>query len=148
MPPRSVRGFRPSVARELREQRGWSLAQLGEQIGVSRAQVWQWEDGRTVPTPQHLAELAKVLGVDPYELFDADPADPSLHDLRVRRGLSAKGLAELAGLPYEGMVHRLDLGRGPADVPEEVVRKLAEALGVDVSQVRDACARSRDRRPR
>lgn len=148
MPPRSVRGFRSSVVRGLRGQRGWSLAQLGELIGVSRAQVWQWEDGRTVPTPRHLAELAKAFEVDPYELFDADPDEPSLHDLRVRQGLSAKDLALEAGLSYEGMVHRLDLGRGPADVPDEAVRKLAEALKVDAAVVRDACARSRDRRPR
>ncbi|MBO2448669.1 XRE family transcriptional regulator [Actinomadura barringtoniae] len=124
-----------------------SLAQLGEQLGVSRAQVWQWQDGRSVPTPHNLVELARVLEVDPYELFDADPQAPSLHDLRVRQGLSAKDLAEKAGLSYEGLVHRLDLGRGPAEVPEEVLGKLAEVLKVDVKAVRDACLRSRERRP-
>ena len=91
--------------------------------------------------------LAKVLGVDPYELFDADPQAPSLHDLRVRRGLSAKDLAVKAELLYEGLVYRLDLGRGPSEVPEVVLRKLAEVLGVDVEAVRDACLRSRERRP-
>lgn len=148
MPPRSVRGFRPWAVRELREQRGWSLAQLGERIGVSRAQVWQWEDGRTVPTPGHLVKLAGALQVDPYELFDAEPAEPSLHDLRVRRGLSAKDLAEQAGLSYEGLVHRLDLGRGPAELSEDVTRKLADVLEVEPDAVREACARSRERRPR
>lgn len=147
MPPRSVRGFRPAVVRRLLQQRGWSLAQVGERLGVSRAQVWQWQDGRSVPTPHNLVELAKALEVDPYELFDADPAEPSLHDLRVRQGLSAKDLAERAGLSYEGLVHRLDLGRGPGEVSQDVLRKLADVLKVDVETVRDACQRSRERRP-
>ncbi|MBO2447923.1 helix-turn-helix transcriptional regulator [Actinomadura barringtoniae] len=131
----------------MREGRGWSLAQLGDKIGVSRAQVWQWEDGRSVPTPHNLVELAKALQADPYELFDADVEAPSLHDLRVRRGLSAKDLAAQAGLPYEGLVHRLDLGRGAAQVPDEVLRKLADALDVNTETVRDALHRSRQRRP-
>jgi hypothetical protein len=59
-PPRSVRGFRPSTVRELRERRGWSLAQLGQEIGVSRAQVWQWEDGRSVPTPHNSGRVGQA----------------------------------------------------------------------------------------
>jgi transcriptional regulator with XRE-family HTH domain len=146
MPPRSVRGFRAGELRRLREGRGWSLAELGGLIGVQRSQVWNWEDGRTVPTPHNLAELARVLGADPYTLFDGNPAEPTLHDLRVQKGLSAKELAEQAGLSYEGLVHRLDRGSGPADIPAEVLGKLATVLGVEASLVRDACGRSREER--
>jgi transcriptional regulator with XRE-family HTH domain len=146
MPPRSVRGFRPAVVRALREQHGWSLADLGERLGVARSQVWQWEDGRTVPTASRLAELAQMLGVDPYELLAVDPANPTLHDLRVRRGLSAKDLADRAGLPYESVVHSLDLGRRTTDPPDDVVRKLADALDVGEDEVRRACRASREER--
>ncbi|GAA3243609.1 helix-turn-helix transcriptional regulator [Actinocorallia longicatena] len=147
MPPRSVRGFRSAELKRLREERGLSLAELGDAVGVQRSQVWHWEDGRTVPSPGRLVELAVALDIDPYALFDADEAEPSLHDLRVRRGLSAKDLAAEADLPYEGLVHRLDLGRGRADVPDDVVAKLAAVLKVTAEQVREACQRSRERRP-
>jgi ribosome-binding protein aMBF1 (putative translation factor) len=144
MPPRSVRGFRALAVRTLREQRGLSLAQLGVLIGVDRSQVWQWETGRKVPTPAHLLALAQALEADPYELFDADPDQPTLHDLRVRLGLSAKDLATAAEVPYEGTVHPLDVGRGPAEVNDDIAWKLARVLQVELNDVRTACARSRE----
>jgi DNA-binding XRE family transcriptional regulator len=144
MPPRSVRGFKAAAVRPLRDGLGLSQADVAGLLGVDRGQVYQWETGRKVPTPEHLVGLAKVLQVDPYALFDADPEHPTLHDLRVRLGLSAKALAAAAELPYEAMVHPLDVGRGPAAVSDEVVLKLANALHVEPAQARAACARSRD----
>jgi transcriptional regulator with XRE-family HTH domain len=147
MAARPVRGFRHDVLKTLREQRGLSLQQLGDLLGgVQRAQVWSWEDGRTVPSARRLVGLATALGVDPYDLLDVDPAHPTLHDLRVRRGLTAKELAERTGLSYEGMVHRLDIGQGPEEISPQVARELADALGMDPADVAAACARSRQAR--
>jgi hypothetical protein len=60
--------------------------------------MWNWEDGRTVPTAPKLAQLAAA-NVDPLVTVDTDPTQPTLHDLRLRKGLTAKELAERAGLP-------------------------------------------------
>jgi transcriptional regulator with XRE-family HTH domain len=147
MAARSVRGFRHDVLKAMREERGLSLQQLGDLLGgVQRAQVWSWEDGRTVPSAKRLVELATALGVDPYDLLDVDRTHPTLHDLRVRRGLTAKELAERTSLSYEGMVHRLDIGQGPEQISPQVARELADALDMDPADVAAACARSRQTR--
>ncbi len=55
--------------KQLRQAKGWSLAQLGKQVGYTAAAVHKWENGDTTnmknPT---LLMLAAVLGTDPYYL--------------------------------------------------------------------------------
>jgi hypothetical protein len=58
--------------------------------------------------------------------------------------MSAKDLAIAAELPYEALVHPLDLGRGPAQIPDDVIHKLASALKASDARVRAACTRSRE----
>jgi len=47
----------------LREQRGWTKAELGRQAAMHPSTVGKIENGREVPYPGELAKLARALGV-------------------------------------------------------------------------------------
>jgi transcriptional regulator with XRE-family HTH domain len=53
-------GFGKRIA-WLRSQKGWTLADLGKEVGVSGTCVWNWEEGNTHPRPASLASLATAL---------------------------------------------------------------------------------------
>lgn len=46
---------------ELRQQKGWSMEQLGKQIGVSKGMVSFIETGLKYPSFEVLAEMSRVL---------------------------------------------------------------------------------------
>lgn len=52
----------------LRKQQGLTLAQIADELGVSKPTVWAWEKGRTRPVESRLEALAQALGVDNLEL--------------------------------------------------------------------------------
>lgn len=47
---------------ELREERGWSRAELAHIGGFSRPSIWAWETGRGKPSSKSMAKLAEVFG--------------------------------------------------------------------------------------
>jgi hypothetical protein len=55
---------------KLRKQNGLSQEQLGEQIGVTRQTISNWELNETTPNPEQLKALSKVLSVSLDELLD------------------------------------------------------------------------------
>lgn len=52
----------------LRKQQGLTLAQIADELGVSKPTVWAWEKGRTRPVESRLEALAQTLGVPDAEL--------------------------------------------------------------------------------
>src|SRR5256885_17116302 len=48
--------------RRARSLKGWSQADLAEQVGTSFEVVSRWERGVTVPSPYYRERLCKVLG--------------------------------------------------------------------------------------
>jgi len=52
------------AVRELREQHGWSQAQLAEAAGMTQSAVARFEAGGTVPTLPVLERLARALDVE------------------------------------------------------------------------------------
>jgi ribosome-binding protein aMBF1 (putative translation factor) len=52
------------AVRELREQRGWSQAQLARAAGMTQSAVARFEAGGTVPTLPVLERLARALDVE------------------------------------------------------------------------------------
>jgi len=55
-------GSGPRIA-QLREAAGWTQAELGRRIGVSRSAVAQWEHQSNEPKTSHLRDLAKLFAV-------------------------------------------------------------------------------------
>ena len=55
----------------LRTERGLSLADVADRLGVSKPTVWAWEHGKARPVERRLAALAEALGVTPGGLEPA-----------------------------------------------------------------------------
>jgi transcriptional regulator with XRE-family HTH domain len=61
------------AVRELREQRGWSQAQLAQAAGMTQSAVARFEAGGTVPTLPVLERLARALDVELSVRFTRRP---------------------------------------------------------------------------
>jgi len=57
----------PSLRTE-RRLRGWSQARLAKELGVATRTVIRWEQGRTVPQPNHRKQLGSIFGKTAQEL--------------------------------------------------------------------------------
>jgi transcriptional regulator with XRE-family HTH domain len=72
----------------LRQERGWTQADLAQRMGVSVKSVTYYEREVDNPTSRTLSKLAAVFGVEPAVLFGGDkraakPGPPSEWDKRV-----------------------------------------------------------------
>ncbi len=65
--------------RQLREERGWSRADLGRQLGLSQGSIVDWEHGLSHPRGRMLLRLAHLFGVDADDIAPSPPAQ-ALHD--------------------------------------------------------------------
>lgn len=57
---------------QIRKGRGLTLAQVAEQLGVSKPTVWAWEKGKARPLDGRFPAIAEALGVDADELMLPD----------------------------------------------------------------------------
>lgn len=57
------------IIKRIRQQKGLTLQQVANYIGVTRAAVSNWETGRQNVSKQNFAKLAAVLDVDESKLF-------------------------------------------------------------------------------
>lgn len=69
MERQTVTAFPANLAR-LRHDRGISQERLGELVGVSRAAIWQYENGTAFPRIGVLENMARVFGCTVPELID------------------------------------------------------------------------------
>ena len=61
-----------SFLKKLRNEKGLTQEQAGEQFNVSRRTVTRWETGANMPDLDVLVEIADFYDVDLRELFDGD----------------------------------------------------------------------------
>lgn len=61
--------------KELRKERGWTLAELERRSGVKQRTIWSLENANNAPTLPIGLRLARALGVTPEELLN-DPNFP------------------------------------------------------------------------
>lgn len=64
--------------RKLRENAGWSQAQLAKKLDVSRSAVNAWEMGFSVPTTQYIVAMAKLFHVSTDYILELD-SEYTLH---------------------------------------------------------------------
>lgn len=72
---------------QLRRERGLTLAQVANALGVSKPTVWAWEKGKARPLPERIAAIAQVLGVTEADLADVGQPGGSenlVEDCRIR----------------------------------------------------------------
>ena len=58
----------------LRESNLMTRSELAQDLGVTRKDLVEWEEGRAVPTAEQLVDLARKFSVDPRSLVE-DPAE-------------------------------------------------------------------------
>jgi transcriptional regulator with XRE-family HTH domain len=89
----------PAQLRRLRELRGLSLETLAQKLGLSRQTIWYWERGRSLPGPDNLARLARLLEVRERDLLigEANRTGPSGVDLATLVEASKAEIARAAG---------------------------------------------------
>lgn len=77
----------------LRRERGLTLAQVADALGVSKPTVWAWEKGKARPIPSRLGPIAETLGVDPDILreHEGEPRQSALiEECRARIAAACK----------------------------------------------------------
>jgi transcriptional regulator with XRE-family HTH domain len=56
-----------------REAKKLTQQQLADEIGVTRAAVYQWELGQTVPSTRHVEKVAEICGVTMERFYGRVP---------------------------------------------------------------------------
>lgn len=79
--------------KSLRKARGWTQAELGQKISLSRTGINAWEQGLSMPSTTMLVELARVFDVSTDYLLGLD----NLATIDVS-GLAERDVAILAEL--------------------------------------------------
>ena len=74
----------PTRLQRLRKERGFTLAQVAAQLGVSKPTVWAWERGRARPIEERVDALAEALGVTRGELMATGEPSLALRELLAR----------------------------------------------------------------
>lgn len=76
----------------LRTERGMSLADIADRMGVSKPTVWAWEHGKARPVERRLTALADALGVTPGGLEPATSGPPEAVEAGRRQIAQAYGV--------------------------------------------------------
>lgn len=61
----------------LRRERGLTLAQVADALGVSKPTVWAWEKDKARPLPERIGAIADVLGVTSEDLMEVAGGTPA-----------------------------------------------------------------------
>ena len=131
-------GVRSEFAARLRaaiERKGWTATEaarrvshlLGEKDKFSRAHLWQYLNGKSLPRTRYLRALSRALDVRPEDLIP-----PTSRAIRAARARDLRELAVADPLRAEpaGIVHVRDYGDGTAlvQVSERVPWETALAV--------------------
>jgi phage repressor protein C with HTH and peptisase S24 domain len=125
MPPQRPERGDPALGlrlRELRLERGMTMAALAERIGVTQPAISQWESGRERPGRETLQRLAGALGVTAEALAlraGAQSATATLSPLQLPADVPVLGTAvggDSGDFSFNGMV--VDYVRRPQGVAQ------------------------------
>lgn len=102
--------------------------------------IGAWERGVESPSASYIPTLARLLDLNPLDLYDIDPQAPPFTALRLAAGLTLDSLAKSTGIPYTSL-HRML--RGVTELSAEAVEQLAAVLDATQEAVRAAIERDR-----
>jgi len=134
--------------RQLREERGWSQADLGRHLGLSRGSVVDWEYGLSHPRGQMLFRLAHLFGVDADDIVPSRPGQArqdgpraapmtepvsqptqTIRQLRQERAWSQRELARRLRVPPSTVFRWEHRGQVPMRAHQQ---RLAALFGVSI----------------
>jgi transcriptional regulator with XRE-family HTH domain len=79
--------------RELRNERGLTLVQLGQRVDLSASYLSQIERGETTPSLSRLTAIAKALDVEVRYFFEEDVSSPCV--VKLNQGRRLEGVADV-----------------------------------------------------
>ncbi len=142
MTRRVLRGFDAKAFAAVRRERDMSVPDLARLADVGQSTIHAWEAGRGTPQVDLLARVMRILDAH-IEQVVAIPADERYPgDWRVIRGLTQPELAAAAKIATTTLrgIERADIG-----LTDQNAAKLAQLLGLDVTEYRAAYQRARQR---
>jgi transcriptional regulator with XRE-family HTH domain len=125
-----------------RHAAGLTQERLAQVMHTEQTRVSEWERGVLTPRPELMPKLAAAIGLDALEFLSADPASPSLEDMRLAAGLTMDEVAEKLGISrrrYRGV----EIGATRRDPADDVVENLARVFAVPATTVRQAIEAAR-----
>lgn len=135
--------------RELRQEKGLTMKQLGEAVGVTESAIGQYETGRRKPDYEKLLCIAKVLGCSIDDLVvgetDYENFAAALARLRNERGLSYAELADELSRFLGSTIRPASVRNwesGASRISENGMRKIASFFGVPFEEMISADGRA------
>lgn len=135
-----IRWFEPERFRELREDRGFTYAELGRRTGFAPATFRHWERGLHTPSMEALVITMEVLGTTPPDVLSIPPGQATLSDLRVLSACPSQDVAAALNLTPTGYSA---LERGEINLTEPRIAILSRLFGVTGGDIERAWERSR-----
>lgn len=116
---------------------GLTQERLAQLLQTEQTRVSEWERGVLTPRPNVMPKLAAAIGMDALEFLAADPAAPTLEDMRLAAGLTMQEVADQLGISlrrYRGV----EIGSTRRDPAEPLIDELARTFAVPKVTVRRA----------
>jgi transcriptional regulator with XRE-family HTH domain len=116
---------------------GLTQERLAQLLQTEQTRISEWERGVMTPRPNLMPKLAAAIGQDALKFLAADPASPSMEDMRLAAGLTMREVADALGVSlrrYRG----IEIGATRRDPPEQVIDELARIFAVPAVTVRRA----------
>ncbi|WP_366937351.1 helix-turn-helix transcriptional regulator [Alicyclobacillus sp.] len=76
---RTLAGRPRTKLRQMREERGLTLQQVADAVGISKPYLWQIENGKRGLSYALAVKIASVFGTNPDEVFLADELTTEEH---------------------------------------------------------------------
>jgi transcriptional regulator with XRE-family HTH domain len=121
---------------------GLTQDRLAQLVETQQRRISDWERGVIAPRPDQMPKLAAAIGLDALEFLAADPAAPSVEDMRLASGLTMDEVAARVGISrsrYRG----IEIGATRRDPPPDLVEQLARTFAVPSVTVRRAIEAAR-----
>lgn len=144
MTRRVMRGFNAAEFAQIRQQRGYSVADLARLSSVGLATLHHWEAERVTPQIDRLVRVMAILETPIEEVIDLAPHERYPGDWRVIRGLTQPELAAAAGIATTTLraIERADVA-----LTDTNAQALGHALDISPAAYRAAYERARTRPP-
>ena len=120
-----------------RHAAGLTQHRLAQLVDTEQSRVSEWERGVMTPRPNLMPKIAAAVGMDALEFLAADPALPTLEDMRLASGLTMQAVADRIGIT-QLRYRSIEIGATRRDPEAHVIDSLAVIFAVPPVAVRRA----------
>jgi transcriptional regulator with XRE-family HTH domain len=123
----------------LREKKGMSQDELGEELGVIKQTISSWENSKANPSIETIVKLAEYFGVslDELVLKDLTPPKPmqvkNLKYLRTKYDMTQEDMAKLLG--FKGKSSYCLIEKGKTELSIEKLMIVSDYFGITLDEL-------------